>query len=82
MNVKVFYDYYLTEDNKQIISGINANLFGDVGLNLKVNRDNIENPFCKVKMYDKIGVSEVESTLDKNELKELIALLRQIYNQL
>ena len=82
MNVKIFYDDYLTDDSKQVIKEIQADLVQDVGLVLEVDRSVEENKTCLVKMFDQIGVSEVESKLDKKELRELISLLKQIYNQL
>ena len=82
MQANIYYDHYLSESNKQIIKNIEASLDGDIGLNLSVDRTDIENMLCQIKMYDKIGVSEIESHLDRNELRELITLLKQIYNQL
>lgn len=87
MNVNIFYDHYLNEENQQIIKSIKASLDGDIGLDLLVDRtiiddDGKETPVCRINMYDKIGVSDIESRIDKNELRELIALLRKIYNQL
>lgn len=78
MKVNIRHKDYLAERG---ISKIEIELKNDVGLDLEIDESE-EDKVCKMKMYDKIGVSEVQSELNKEGIRKLIELLKSAFHQL
>lgn len=81
MKATVTYSDFLTEDNKQVLSKISSDLSSEIQFDLSVVQKN-NAKVCEIKMIDKIGVQELSETINKNDIKEMILLLKTIYSQL
>lgn len=81
MQTQIIYEDYLTSDNKQILSEIISDLSQSIRLRLLLLNDN-DTKMCKFSLEDKIGVGVLSETLDKQNLRELIELIKKVYEQL
>ena len=82
MKTIITYSDYLTSDNQQTLSKISADLSSQIEIDLEVKLDSEGNKNCEVKFIDKIGVNELAETIGKDEIRELIQMLRTVYNAL
>lgn len=87
MKVNVVYDDFLTADNKQIINNIQVNVSDNVSVQLIKNVITGVTPeedqnVCDLKIKDSVGLNEINTQLDKEDLKELIEIIKKMYNEL
>lgn len=81
MQTNILYDNFLTQDNHQQISKITIDASENTQMALiYTNKDNQKK--CVFSLKDKIGVSELSETLGKQDVRELIELLKKMYMQL
>jgi hypothetical protein len=83
MITNVTYSDYLNTNNKKDISKISANLTEETTLELEIVSETVEEvttKYCEITMTD--GVNEVVDKIDKSDLKELIQMYSDIYNQI
>lgn len=81
MKTNIEFNEFLDKDGKQIINKIEYSLSDTIKLTLSKNiKDGVD--ICNLKMEDLIGVSELETQLNKQNIRELIELIKKIYNQL
>lgn len=87
MKVNVVYDDFLTTDNKQIINNIQVNISDSVSIQLIKNVITGATPeenktVCDLKIKDSVGLNEINTQLNKEDLKELIEIIKKMYNEL
>lgn len=83
MQTKITYSNFLTPDNQQLISNISTDLSPQIQMDMSiVQKEGDDEKLCEIKLIDKIGVNELGEKINKNNIKEIIQLLRTVYNQL
>lgn len=84
MITTVVYADYLTTDNKKIISSIESKLSETVLMDLTLNDaiDPETEKTCTFKLSDSDGLNEVSAIIDKESIREIITLLREIFAQM
>ena len=87
MRTEILYDDYLTANGVQKINKISIEISENIQLDLKYVEKNIQdlsfiNKLCEIKMIDRIGVAELSGDLTRENIRELIELLKKIYMQM
>lgn len=82
MQTQINYEDFITPQNTQIIKQITAELSQQIQLVLEVTPIDTTTNGCNIKLVDKIGVGELDETITKEDVRELIELLKRAYMQL
>lgn len=87
MKVIINYDDFITDDNKQIINSVIVEASDSISMKLtktevlgSIPEENKN--VCEFKIKDTIGLNEVITQIDKGDLRELIEVIKLIYNEL
>ncbi|AAK79079.1 asparagine synthetase B (glutamine-hydrolysing) [Clostridium acetobutylicum] len=84
MNVNISYSNFLTENGEQILNSISATLSPQTEMlfSIKKQNDNQSESICNIKLADKIGVNEISDNIQKQDVRELIEMLKVIYKNM
>lgn len=82
MKANIYYKEFLTEDQKQIIEKIEYDLSDTILLTMFNKINDNGKKYCEIKIEDKIGVAELETQIKKQDIREIIELMKKMYQQL
>ncbi|WP_242970184.1 MULTISPECIES: hypothetical protein [Clostridium] len=84
LNVNISYSNFLTENGEQILNSISATLSPQTEMlfSIKKQNDNQSESICNIKLADKIGVNEISDNIQKQDVRELIEMLKVIYKNM
>lgn len=59
-----------------------VDLSSQISMIIKLNLTDDKSNVCTIGLKDNIGINELSETIDKNNILEIINLLKEVYNQL